>query len=61
MNFVDGFYLSITDTPPSSLMDSTMSPKVMRMEGKGIRVRSLTCSTSGEERHVEALGWDYKE
>jgi len=55
MNFVDGFYLSITNTPPSSLMDSTTSP------GKGIRVRSLACSTSGEERHVEALGWDYKE
>jgi hypothetical protein len=61
MNFVDGFYLSITNTPPSSLVDSTMSPKVMRTEGKGIRVRSLACSTSGEERHVEALGWDYKE
>ncbi len=58
MNLVDGFCLSITNTPPSSLMDSTTSPKVKTTEGKGIQVRSLAYSTSGEEGHVRTLGWD---
>ncbi len=46
-----------SDTPPSSLMDSTMSPKVKIMEGEGVGVRSLTRNTSGVEGHARALGW----
>jgi hypothetical protein len=45
------------DSPPNCLMDSTMNPKVKIVEGKGIRVRSLACSTLGVEGHVRALGW----
>jgi len=36
--------------PPSSLMDSTMSPKVKTMKGKGLGAHSLACSTSGGRR-----------
>jgi len=38
-------------------MDSTSSSKMKTKKG-GVGVRSLTCSTSGVERHVGALGWD---
>ncbi len=45
------------DAPPSSLMDSTMSPKVKTMEG-GVRARSLAHSISGVEGRVGIPGWD---
>jgi len=37
----------IIDAPPSSLMDSTVSPKVKTMEEERIEVRFLACSTVG--------------
>jgi len=46
-----------SDTPPSFLMDSTVSPKVNTMEGKGVGVHSLVRHTSGVEGCVRALGW----
>jgi hypothetical protein len=45
------------DAPPNSLIDSTTSPKVKTMEGKGIGVCSLVHSISKVERCVGALGW----
>jgi hypothetical protein len=45
------------DAPPSSLMDSTMNPKVKTMEGEGVGARSLTRSTSGVEGRAGATGW----
>ncbi len=47
----------LIDAPPSSLMDSTMSPKVKTMEGKGIGVRSLACNTLGIEGRAGAPRW----
>ncbi len=44
----------IDDAPPSSLIDSTMSPKVKTMEGKGVGVRPLARSILRVERHAEA-------
>jgi hypothetical protein len=48
------------DTPPRSLMDSTMSPKVKTSEGEGegVGVCSLVRNTLGVEKRVGALGWD---
>jgi len=46
------------DAPPSSLMDSTASPKVKTSEIEGVGVHSLACSTLGVEGHAVALGWD---
>jgi hypothetical protein len=46
------------DTPPSSLMDSTVSPKVKIAEGKGIGVRSLVRNTLGVEGRARAPRWD---
>jgi hypothetical protein len=46
------------DAPPSSLMDSAVSPKRKTTEGKGIGARSLACNTSRVEGRVGALGWD---
>jgi hypothetical protein len=46
------------DAPPSSLMDSTASPKVKTIEGEGIGVRSLARSILGVEGHARAPGWD---
>jgi len=43
------------DTPPSSLMDSIVSPKVKTTEGKGVGAQSLTCNISGVEGHAGAL------
>jgi hypothetical protein len=37
-----------------------MSPKVKIIEGKIVRVRSLTCNISGVDRCAGALGWDYE-
>jgi len=45
------------NTPPSSLMDSIVNPKVKTAKG-GVGVRSLARSTSGVEGHVRAPGWD---
>jgi hypothetical protein len=45
------------DTPPSSLMDSTTSPKMKIGEGKEVGVRSLSHNISRVEGHAEALGW----
>jgi hypothetical protein len=47
-----------TDAPPSSLMDSTVSPKVKTLEGEGIGARSLARNTSGVMGRVKAPGWD---
>jgi hypothetical protein len=46
------------DTSPSSLMDSTASPKVKTTEGKGIKARSLIHITSRVEGRAGAPGWD---
>jgi len=43
------------DTPLNSLIDSTASPKVKIMEGKGIKVHSLFHNTPGIEGCVGAL------
>jgi hypothetical protein len=48
----------VHDAPPSPLMDSTMSPKVKTMEGKGVRARSMVRNTSRVEGRVRALRWD---
>jgi hypothetical protein len=49
---------SLDDAPPSSLMDSTTSPKVKIAEGKGVGARSLARNTSGVEGRARAPGWD---
>jgi hypothetical protein len=46
------------DTPPSSLMDSTMSPKVKTTEGEGDATRSLARTTLGVEGHAGVSGRD---
>jgi hypothetical protein len=46
----------IIDTPPSSLMDSTMSAKVKTSEGEGVGAHSLACNISGVEGHVGVQG-----
>jgi hypothetical protein len=45
------------DTPPSSVMDSIVSPKMKTTEGEGIGARSLAYNTSRVEGHVRAPGW----
>jgi len=45
------------DAPPSSLMDSTASPKVKTTKG-GVGARSLTRSTLGVEGRARAPRWD---
>ncbi len=52
------FIIFIDDAPPSSLMDSTASPKVKTVEGKGVGVRSLARNILGVEGHAEASRWD---
>ncbi len=42
------------DAPPSSLMESTASPKVKTTEGEGVGARSLACNTLGVEGRVRA-------
>jgi len=39
-------------------MDSTTSPKVKTMEGKGVGTRSLVCNTLGVEGCAGVPGWD---
>jgi hypothetical protein len=59
LNYSPYFHLkSPYDAPPSSLMDSTASPKAKTTEGEGVGVRSLICNTSGVEGRVGILGWD---
>jgi hypothetical protein len=47
----------VTDAPPSSLMDSTVNPKVKTTKGKGVRARYLAHSTSWLEGCVRAPRW----
>jgi len=44
------------DTPPSFLMDSTMSPKVKTSEGEGVGAHSVARSISGVEGRAGTLG-----
>ncbi len=53
---IPGFKLRMNDAPPSSLMDSIASPKVMIMEG-GVGVHSLTHNTSKVKGRDGILGW----
>jgi len=46
------------DAPPSSLMDSTVSPKVNTMEGERVGARSLTHNILGVEGHARVSRWD---
>jgi hypothetical protein len=46
------------DTPSSSLMDSTSSPKVKTMKREGVGACSLVRNTSWVEGHVGAPIWD---
>ncbi len=45
------------DTPPSSLMDSTTSPKMKTTEGKRVGACSLARSTLGVEGRAGAPRW----
>jgi hypothetical protein len=45
------------DAPPSSLMDSTMSPNVKRTEREKISTHSLAHNTLRVEGHAGVLGW----
>ncbi len=45
------------DAPPSSLMDSTASPKMKTTKEEKIGVRSLARNTQGVEGHSRTLGW----
>jgi len=49
--------LALHDTPPSSLMDSTMNPKVKTTEGE-VGVCSLAHSTLGVEGCAGVPRWD---
>jgi len=48
---------ALSDTPPHSLKDSNVNPKVETMEEKGVGVHSLVCSISEVEGRARALGW----
>jgi len=47
---------NIADTPPNSLMDSIVSPKMKTMEGERVGAYSLVRSTLGVEGHAGVLG-----
>jgi hypothetical protein len=47
-----------SDTPLSSLMDSTVSPNVKITKGKGVGVCSLVHNTLGVKGRAGAPGWD---
>jgi len=49
--------MTSTNTPPSSLMDSTTSPKVKTMEGEGVGACSLVFSTSGVKGRARTPRW----
>ncbi len=46
------------NAPLSSLMDSTVSPKVKIVEGEWVRAHSMARSTSRVEGRARAPGWD---
>jgi hypothetical protein len=46
------------NTPPSSLMNSTASPKVKTMKGKKVGAPSLVHNTLGVKGCVRAPKWD---
>ncbi len=46
------------DTPPSSLMDSTMNPKVKTTKGEGVGACFLVHNTLGVKRCAGASGWN---
>jgi hypothetical protein len=46
------------DALPSSLMDSTVSPKVKTTKGEKVGARSLAHNILRVEGHARALGWD---
>jgi len=48
---------SLLNTPPSSLMDLIVSPKVKTTEGEGVGVCSLVCNTLRVEGCVGGPGW----
>jgi hypothetical protein len=48
----------ISDTPPSSLMDSNVSLRVKITEGEGVGVRSLARNTLGVKGHAGVSRWD---
>ncbi len=52
------FKNALHDTPPSSLMDSIMSPKKKTTEGERIGARSLAHSILGVKGCAGVLGWD---
>jgi hypothetical protein len=54
----EGLGFKVINAPPSSLMDSTTSPKVKTIEGKGIGVYSLAHNTLRVEGHVGVPRWD---
>jgi hypothetical protein len=49
-------HLNLNDTPPSSLMDSTTSPKVTTTGG-GVKAHSLAHRTLEVKGRARALGW----
>jgi hypothetical protein len=56
--FFPFFPIPLGDAPPSSLMDSTASPKVKIVKGEEVGVHSLTHSTLKVEGCVGVPGWD---
>jgi hypothetical protein len=58
MQYLEDILKITYDAPPSSLMDLIVSPKLKRVERKGVRVHSLVRSILGVERHAGTLGWD---
>jgi len=53
-----GIEMITSDAPPSSLMDSIVSPKVKTTKREEVGARFLAWNISGVEGHVRALGWD---
>ncbi len=49
--------LTYFDAPPSSLMDSIVSPKVKIVEGEGVGARSQACNTLGVEGRAGIQKW----
>ncbi len=47
--------MHVYDPPSSSLMDSTLNPKMKTTKGEGVGVRSLAQNTSGVEGRAGAL------
>jgi hypothetical protein len=51
------FFLLTGDVPPSSLMDSTASPKVKTTKGEGLGAHSLDHNISEVEGRARASRW----